>query len=111
MFASRPGAAMFRQPILDLVRQLGATDADLEQVERMLWVMDAEPTMVLPAASAIVAPSAAQPAPSLGSSGIGPWVDHTIYLPQPYVGYTVTSYDIGVPSRDWNNGYYTTTNE
>jgi hypothetical protein len=44
-------------------------------------------------------------------TGIGPWDDHTLYLPQPYVGYRVLAMEIGVPNAHWNDGYYVTINE
>lgn len=44
-------------------------------------------------------------------TGIEPWDDHTLYLPQPYIGYRVQAMEIGVPNAHWNDGYYVTINE
>ena len=44
-------------------------------------------------------------------TGVGFWDDHTLYVPQPYIGYRVSALTIGVPAMDWNNGFYSTINE
>jgi streptogramin lyase len=44
-------------------------------------------------------------------TGVGSWDDHTLYVPQPYIGQRVSALTIGVPAMDWNNGSYITINE
>jgi sugar lactone lactonase YvrE len=44
-------------------------------------------------------------------TGVGSWDDHTLYVPQPYIGYRVAALTIGVPAMDWNDGIYITINE
>lgn len=41
-------------------------------------------------------------------SGIGPWSDHSAYVPLPYFGDLVMEIELGIPSKDFNGGSYTT---
>jgi hypothetical protein len=41
-------------------------------------------------------------------SGIGPWDDHTIFVPQPYDGDRVAAIPLGVPYRTYNDGNFVT---
>ncbi len=72
---------------------------------RSLWIMDSQ------SGQSQVLIDYANPAYGHGiawGSGIGPWDDHTIYVPQPYDDDRVAAIELGVPYRTWNDGYYET---